>query len=127
MRRNDGLTEVADELIYGEFVLIWHTPEGFPYCPTRVIAIMEYLKRLTPCVLDSDQKVVALQRILSHREMRPERRAMVEVAIEQVFPFARQGLSAECSRENSLCHLASGVFGLDMCVSGLETAIKRSQ
>jgi hypothetical protein len=51
----------------------------------------------------------------------------VEVAIEQVFPFVRQGLSAECSREKSLCHLASGVFGLDMCVSGLETAIKKIQ
>lgn len=124
MQRMDGLTEIADELIHGEFVLIWYTPEGRPYCPTRLIAMVTYLRGLTPCVIDTGEKVQALCDVLNHRAMTAERRAMIETAMEEVFHVA-VGLSAECRRGVSLCHLKSSVSSLDVSVAALEHALKK--
>lgn len=120
----DGLTEVADELIHGEFVLVWYTPEGRPYCPTRLIAMMTYLRSLTPCIIDTGEKVQALWSILHHRAMTAERRAMIETAMEQVFRCV-SGLSVESRRSVSLCHLTSSVSSLDTSFDVLELALKK--
>ena len=121
MQNAHGLAEIADELIHGNFVLIWRTPDGLPYCPTHLIAMVHYLREVQPRYIDTHEKVVTLTNILNHRAIDPRRKAMVREAIVQVFGVPGN-LAVEFGHEAHRMNLELLVMRLGMCVSELQKA-----
>jgi hypothetical protein len=121
MQSAQGLTEIADELIHGDFVRIWQTPDGLLYCPTHLIAMVHYLREMEPRYIDTREKLTTLTNILNREAIDPKRKAMVDEALLQVFGIpGTSSLSVVFCREKNLRNLESLIFRLDACVLKLE-------
>jgi hypothetical protein len=119
MQDEHRLTEIANELVNGDFVLIWLTPDGLPYCPTHLIAMVHYLRDMQPRYIDTHEKLVTLTNILNHRAIDPIRKAMVREAIVQVFGVPGT-LAVKFGQETNRMNLELLVFRLGMCVRELQ-------
>ncbi len=106
MQNANGLAEIADELIYSDFVLIWYTQGGLPYCPTRLIAMVHYLCCMRPIFIETRKKLITLTNIqvLNHRAVNPRRKALIREALLRLFGNTRS-LSVDFFRESNLMHL----------------------
>jgi hypothetical protein len=122
MQNADGLAEIADELIHGDFVLIWYTHDGLPYCPTHLIAMVHYLRGMRPRFIETREKLITLTNILNHRAVNPRRKALIREALLQLFGNAGS-LSVDFFRESNLMHLKLLVFRSDVCIRELGRAL----
>ena len=87
-RMNTQLAEVANRLVQGQFVYIWSTPEGLPYCPRRVIAMVSYLWTVlysNSNPISTSERLDTLKKILNCMCMDLERREMIRAALAMVF------------------------------------------
>jgi hypothetical protein len=119
MQNADGLAEISDELIHGDFVLIWYTRDGLPYCPTRLIAMVHYLRGVRARFINTQERLVTLTNILNHRAVNPRRKALIREALVQLFGNPGN-LSVEFYPRGDLVHLKLLVFRFDRCLSRLE-------
>ena len=124
MQSVDGWAVISDELIHGDFVLIWYTADGLPYCPTRLIAMVHYLRGVRARFIDTQAKLITLTNILNHRAITPRRKALIREALLQL--FGTQGtLSVEFIPLGNLIHLKLLVVRFDKCVQRLEGVLPR--
>ena len=114
------MNKIANELIHGDFVFVWTTPDGFQYCPFQQTAMVLYLRVMKHLFIKNDDNLLNLRKILSHSAMNWDRRAMVEIAMAKVFPCGlSESLSERLKRTNQV-NLSELISKLDMCVDQFE-------
>lgn len=80
------LISIADKLTRGNFISIWSTPKGMPYCPQQSIAMMSYLWTARFNYITTQEQLNALKDILNQTAMPRERREKIQRVIALVFP-----------------------------------------
>ena len=94
-----GLAVIANELICGEFIYIWQTPGGLPYCPVQQNAMEHYLNVMKHLFITTNEKLSTLKTLLNQSCIDPVRSEMIQIAIARVFPSS---LSAEMNIRNQI-------------------------
>ena len=93
------LAVIANELINGEFVYIWQTPEGLLYCPVQQKAMEHYLNVMKHLFITTKKKLSSLKTLIDQSCVDPVRTEMIQMAMARVFPSS---LTAELNKSNQM-------------------------